>query len=141
MEAGYGEVNSQLRRVYEQKGMYEQALAADERLRTFKKRGELYPSAGRDAAAIPGAQAYWRTVLQLTTADLDSLENRKAAEFRMAEIHAQLGEKDQAFQWLEKAYEEHSFWLPFLKVHPHLDSLHGDPRFEALLRKMNLPDT
>jgi hypothetical protein len=56
----------------------------------------------------------------------------------MAEIFTQLGETDQAFEWLDKAYQEHSFWLPFLKVHPHLDPLRADPRFDVLLARVGL---
>ncbi len=49
-----------------------------------------------------------------------------------------LGEKDRAFEWLEKAYEERSDLLVYLKVEPRLDSLRGDPRFADLLRRMRL---
>jgi hypothetical protein len=57
----------------------------------------------------------------------------------MVESFTQLGEKDRAFEWLEKVYQEHSFWLPFLKVHPHLDPLRSDPRFADLVRRVGLP--
>ncbi len=49
-----------------------------------------------------------------------------------------LGQKDQAFKWLEKAYEERDFWITFIKVAPYFDSLRSDPRFKILLKKMNL---
>ena len=55
----------------------------------------------------------------------------------MAEIYAGLGEKNQAFEWLEKAYNEGDFMQ--LKLDPFLDSLRSDPRFRDLLRRMNLP--
>ncbi|MBI1747838.1 MAG: protein kinase [Acidobacteria bacterium] len=138
LDPGYGEVYSQLRRAYEQKGMYREALAADEKLRAFKKKSGLRPAESRDASAIQSAQAYWLMLLQLTKQDLESLENKEAAQIRMAEIFTQLGEKDQAFEWLERVYEEHAFWLPFLKVHPHLDPLRSDPRFQTLLRRVGL---
>lgn len=140
MDAGYGEVYSQLRRAYEQKGMYREALAADEKHRAFKKKTEPRPAASGGSSAVQSAKAYWQNVLQLTKKDLESLENKEAAQFRMAEIFTQLGEKDLAFEWLETVYEEHSFWLPFLKVHPHLDPLRTDPRFQALLSRIGLPD-
>ncbi len=56
----------------------------------------------------------------------------------MAEIFAQLGEKDQAFAWLERAYEERSFMMLYLKVAPNLDPLRSDPRFADLLRRVGL---
>jgi hypothetical protein len=49
-----------------------------------------------------------------------------------------LGEKEQAFEWLEKAYEERSSALVYLKVDPSFDSLRDDPRFTDLLRRIHL---
>ena len=51
-----------------------------------------------------------------------------------------LSEKDPAFEWLNKAYEQRSFRLIFLKVFPTYDSLRDDPRFQDLLRRMNFPE-
>lgn len=51
-----------------------------------------------------------------------------------------LGEKDRAFEWQEKAYEERVF-LHHLKVWPLWDPLRDDPRFRDLLRRMNYPDS
>jgi hypothetical protein len=47
-----------------------------------------------------------------------------------------LGENDQAFEWLQKACEERSSWLIWLKVDPRLDSLRTDPRFMDLVRRV-----
>ena len=55
-----------------------------------------------------------------------------------AEYHAQLGEKDQAFEWLETAYDQRDGQLSFLNVMPLWDPLRDDPRFHDLLRRMNL---
>ena len=57
----------------------------------------------------------------------------------VAGIYAGLGEKDKAIEWLTKAYEEHSLNICLLKVAPRFDPLRSDPRFQALLRRMNLP--
>jgi len=53
-------------------------------------------------------------------------------------VHAALGDKDVAFSWLEKAYEQHDLYLVRLKVEPMMDSLRSDPRFEKLLNRMHL---
>ena len=58
---------------------------------------------------------------------------------RIALIYAGLGDKDQAFAWLEKAYDEHSFNMTWLKVEPRWDSLRSDPRFADLVRRIGLP--
>jgi DNA-binding winged helix-turn-helix (wHTH) protein/TolB-like protein/Tfp pilus assembly protein PilF len=54
-------------------------------------------------------------------------------------LYGDLGEKDEAFQWLGRAYEERSNFLINLKVDPAFDSLRSDPRFAALLARMGLP--
>jgi len=55
-------------------------------------------------------------------------------------IYAGLAEKDKAFEWLEKSYEDRSLATGFgtLKVDPVFDPLRSDPRFADLLRRMNL---
>ena len=55
-------------------------------------------------------------------------------------FYGQLGDKDQAFAWLEKAYEKHDGPLYLLKVSPWWDPLRDDPRFDDLLRRMNFPE-
>ncbi len=59
--------------------------------------------------------------------------------YLMAELHAYRGEKDKAFVWLENAYSKKDSWLAFLKADPLLENLWSDPRYNALLKKMNLP--
>lgn len=56
-----------------------------------------------------------------------------------AEVYAALGDKDMAFRLLFKAVEERSDWHIFIKADPPFDSLHSDPRWKELLRRMNLP--
>jgi len=58
---------------------------------------------------------------------------------RIALVYASLGEKEQAFDWLEKAYGEKSDRLPYIKVDPAYDSLRSDPRYADLLHRMGLP--
>jgi tetratricopeptide (TPR) repeat protein len=58
---------------------------------------------------------------------------------QVAQVHAFLGEKDKAFEWLDRAYANRDPGLPRLKVDPLLRKLSGDPRYAALLEKINLP--
>ena len=60
--------------------------------------------------------------------------------FFLAEVHAQLGEKDKAFQWLEQGYQNHDFFMTFLKTDPGVDPLRSDPRFAAMLKKIGVPE-
>ena len=57
----------------------------------------------------------------------------------MAYIYSCLNEKDEAFRWLEKAYQERSAWLVYMNMAPWLDNLRSDSRFDDLLRRMNFP--
>ncbi|MCG3163138.1 MAG: Serine/threonine-protein kinase PknD [Acidobacteria bacterium] len=58
--------------------------------------------------------------------------------YYFAVIAASLGDSDQAFAWLDKAYQERSGWMPWLKHEPLLDSLSQDARFSDLLRRVGL---
>lgn len=54
-------------------------------------------------------------------------------------IYVGLGEKDEAFAWFEKAYEERASWLVWFKTDPMLDALRSDPRYRDLLRRIGFP--
>jgi hypothetical protein len=72
-------------------------------------------------------------------AQLDAAsKSQYVAPYFVGVVHASLGEKDQAFSWLDKAFAERDSYLVRLKVEPGLDSLRSDPRFEKLLLRMNL---
>ena len=67
-------------------------------------------------------------------------KHAQAWAYRIAEVYAWRGEKDQAFEWLERAYRQRNSGLAGVKIDLLLESLHGDPRFTALLMKMNFPE-
>jgi len=111
---------------------------------------------GQPAAALAAfersPEESWRTTgvalaqhsLGNTTAAaeaLDALTSRHANAFayQIATVHAWRGERDLAFEWLERAYRQHDGGLVDLKFDPLLRSVRDDPRYAALLRKMNLP--
>jgi hypothetical protein len=62
------------------------------------------------------------------------------AAYQIAEAFAWRGEKDRAFEWLERAYKQRDGGLSLIKTDPPLRSLHTDPRFGALLREIKLPE-
>ena len=63
------------------------------------------------------------------------------APYNVAVIYAGLGEKDEAFDWLNRAYEDRSYTLvEYLTTDARLDSLHSDPRFDELRRRIGLPE-
>jgi len=59
--------------------------------------------------------------------------------YSIAQLYADLGDKDQAFRWLTTAYSEHDWLLVGLKTDFLLDPLRSDPRFAELVRKVGLP--
>ena len=67
-------------------------------------------------------------------------ETSYLSPYMIATVYASLGHKDDAFEYLEKAYQERSSDLPyFLKADLRMDSLRSDPRFQDLMRRMNFP--
>jgi TolB-like protein/Flp pilus assembly protein TadD/predicted Ser/Thr protein kinase len=73
---------------------------------------------------------------------LEALIAKHAQEqaYQIAEVCAWRGEKEQAIEWLERAYRQRDGGLSFIKIAPMLVSLHGDRRFTALLLKLQLPE-
>jgi len=71
-----------------------------------------------------------------------SIENSKAdyqSPILLAELYAQQGDKDKAFYQLEKAYRARDYEVLVIKIDPWLESLHADPRFADLIRRIGLP--
>jgi hypothetical protein len=53
-----------------------------------------------------------------------------------ARVYAEIGEKDKALEYLEKTCRRREHWMAYLQFDPRLDNLRGDPRFEALVRRL-----
>jgi hypothetical protein len=64
-------------------------------------------------------------------------ERSYVPSYFFALVHAGLGERDQALRYLEKAYEERSTVLAYVQIDPRLASLRAEPRFVALVRRLN----
>ena len=75
------------------------------------------------------------TLLQLIEKHAD------IAAFQVAEVQAARGEVDRAFEWLERAYAQRDPRLSLMKPNPRLRSVHGDPRWNAFLKRMGLSDS
>jgi tetratricopeptide (TPR) repeat protein len=118
---------------YEQKGMYKEAIAQFEQGVKLSKSplmlsllGHAYAASGRKADA------------QRVLTELDQQKQRYVSPYTIATIYAGLGDKDQSFKWLEKAFEERDIWLMNLKVDPVLKNLRSDQRFGNLLQRIGL---
>ncbi len=75
-----------------------------------------------------------------TLSELSTLAKRQyVPSSTVALVYTGLGDKVQALDWLEQAYQEHDFSMVFLDVVPWFKDLRGEPRFEQLVRRMQLP--
>ena len=75
---------------------------------------------------------------ELTGRDEELSKLKYVSPLNLALIHLGLGNDNKTFEYLEMAYIERDSWLPFINVWPLLDSLHDDPRWKELLKKMGL---
>jgi TolB-like protein/DNA-binding winged helix-turn-helix (wHTH) protein/Tfp pilus assembly protein PilF len=76
---------------------------------------------------------------------LDELKRRQQTGYipsaALVNAYLGLGDNEQTFSWLERAYKEHSPILQYIKVHPFFDPIRGDPRFADLVRRVGLLET
>ena len=70
---------------------------------------------------------------------MNELKQKYVSPYFIALVYVGLGEKDQAFAWLEKAYQERHPYLILIKVEPVFDVLRSDPRFQDLVQRIGLP--
>ena len=91
----------------------------------------------RAALAERGARGYWFELLKWASQE-PHLPESFGGTFGAAIVHAELGEKDEALDKLEVAYEKRMFELTELGIEPAFASLHAEPRFLALIRRVGL---
>jgi TolB-like protein/Flp pilus assembly protein TadD len=117
---------------YTQKGMYEEAIAE------FQKAGDLEGQAETVAElgyvyAVSGKRSQAQEML-------DELKERSehafVSPYNVAKVYVGLGEIDLTFEWLDRAFEERSEWLIWLKVDPKLDCIRSDSRFRKLMQRI-----
>ena len=86
--------------------------------------------------ALRGERARAEAVVERLRA---AAAHRHVSPYTIANIYAALPDADLAFEWLERAYAERDPMIIYLRVHPRLDRLRGDPRLDALARRVGLP--
>ena len=124
---------------YREKGMYPEAIAAWQRWKLNHRSQQRDPQVLALGAGIYGLQGRKREAQALIDEVRETARHHHVSGFFLAEAYLDLGEKDQALTWLERAYEEHDQWMVFVNSYPGLDRLRSEPRFQALLRRMNFP--
>ena len=139
MDPNFAPGYANLGAAYLEKRMYKEAI---EMLQKAKALENLPERQGRFAwlayaYAVSGKRGEAEKMLS-ELKEIAKQPNRYIPPYNFALIYAGLGDKDQAFACLEKAYEEHSQNLAQLKTQSMFDSLRSDPRFTDLLRRVNL---
>lgn len=137
MEPNFPAAHSVLGSVYEQKGMYEKAIAEYQRVMQLSAGVATVEATMK--AIIGRAYAGWGKTRETIKLIAGLTTGGDVTPFLMAEVYSSLGEKDQAFECLNKAYEQRDVQLVSLKVTPTLDSLRADARFADLVRRVGLP--
>src|ERR1700693_1252522 len=135
MDATFVPAHVFLGRAYEQKGTYPEAIAE------MRKALELSEGDTNELAALGHAYAVAHQAGDAKKI-LDQLKERSQQTYvqpsLIALIHAGLGDKNQAFDLLQKAHEDRSAGMQCLKVDPPFDGVRSDPRFIDLLRRVGL---
>lgn len=129
MEPDWAPPHTNIIESYQEKGLYQESIAELTKFKAPKPQlGYAYARAGK------------REEAQKILDELkeDAAKGSYVSPFSFALVYMGLGDKDRAFEWLNKTCEENPYRISFIKVTPRFDSLRSDPRFDALLRRMKL---
>ncbi len=118
--------------IYIEKGLYDQGI------QEFLKLGDAPHALGHigNAYARQGRAAEARAILPKLKEHID---RTGIGRYEIALVYAGLKENDNAFEWLEKAFQARDKGLTYLKIDPCLDPLRPDPRFQNLIKRVGVP--
>lgn len=129
----FGEAYAYMGLAYEQKGRFREAMDSYQKYSTLM--GNNTPAAAAiRASAIANMDDYWRKMVELAKPPTGS-------DFEAAQAFSRLGEADKALDLLEQVYAKRDYHVMYLKVHPNLDPLRQNPRFQNLLRRSGLAES
>jgi serine/threonine-protein kinase len=120
---------------YEYSGLYDQAFAEIHRAIDLAKSDHYLLLQLARISAKAGKRAEARQLLAEIT---NGPEHHYFPRTHIASAYVALGDKERAFEWLEKAYTERDWGLPLIKTFPDFDDVRSDPRFSDLLKRLNL---
>lgn len=118
---------------YEQEGMYAEAIEALEEAVKRSKESPVTIWVLAHAYAVGGRTAEANRLLENL---VERARQKYFPPYEIGMVYLGLGQKDRAFEWFEKAFEERSGWMAYLMVDPRLDPVRADPRFASLLRRV-----
>jgi len=134
MDPNFAEARFQLALAYEGKRAYNDAIREFEKFIELSGDKSMKAWVGREYA-ISGLRTQ---ALKIGDEMMDMSKREQVSPYAIATLYATLGDKDRAFELLERVYQERSYYVVFLNVDPALDSLRSDPRFANLLQRVGL---
>jgi tetratricopeptide (TPR) repeat protein len=135
MEPDYWFAHMSLGRAYLAAGNAPKAVVELQRANRLEPHNADALSALGNAYAVVGRKAEAKEVLK--EQEVRSRAGDYVSPYFFAVVYAGMGNHDKAFEWLEKAYQERSIFMTWLKTDPVLDGLRSDPRFSNLVRRVN----
>jgi DNA-binding winged helix-turn-helix (wHTH) protein/TolB-like protein/Tfp pilus assembly protein PilF len=135
MDQNFGGAHLFLGRSYSQKAMYKEALAELEKAKSLLGGNAEIVSLIGYTYAVSGQRVEALKILEELQR---SAKTKFVSPYYLAMVYAGLGEKNEAFEWLERAYEDKEGRLTILKIVPEFDTLHTDSRFANLLQRVGL---
>ncbi len=121
---------------FEQRGRFDDAITEFQKAVVASERGVLFTAALGHAYAVAGNVPAAREVLNTL---IDRSRTEYVSPYEIAAVYAGLGDRDSAFEWLDKALAERASFLAHVRMDPRIWSLHSDARFRSLLTRMALP--
>ena len=137
MDKGFASPYMMLVDVSEMQGNYPEAFEWLMKMKAFYKEPEEEIQAYQAAWQTSG----WPGVLRERArrgGEVNFRPSRAGVYFQLAIDQAKVGNKDKAFEYLERSYQTREWWMMLLKVEPALDSVRQDPRFDQLVRRVGL---
>ena len=136
LDSTYAVAYQSMGSLYSAKGMYQEALPLMETATRLDPRNPMFLAL---LAYVHGDLKQGSDARRILEQLSSQARQRYIPALAFAVVHVGLDEKDQAFVWLEKAYDERASRLAILAEEPTWDRLRSDPRFDNLLRRIGLP--
>jgi len=125
-----------LSKAYWKKGLYPEAISEAQKAASYSGRTLRFVAGVGYALAAAGKRAEAHNIIDELAR---SSKNGNVSPSYIAGIYGTLGEREQAFAWLEKAYQARDDELTYIMIDPIFGSIRPDPRYTDLLRRMGLP--
>ena len=119
---------------YSYEGQFAEAIAECEKARALDDDPAVLAYLARSYAQSGKKEEAMKLVAQMH----ELAKQRYVPAYGFGLAYAALGDKDQAFQWLERSLQDRAWEIPYLKVDPAMDSLRSDPRFDDLVKRVGL---